>query len=318
MQNINIKINGKDHKFSINSTDHDTKDKVINALKTAVGSDANVINDSGVLKLVAGGTTLGENSKIEVNIMSTNNGTGGIKSNYSKAEQNGANAVATVPAKPSKLEVDINDIGGTGYQTITITIDGVDKNIRLDSGLTKAQIISKVNSAIGSSGRAYLNASNNKMIIETTSRGVTSTVKINREPHSPTYNMANGGIGIGRSSAKGTRRLPGQGEKEVMWLGFNVSAQENASKSISIADRVISYVSKERSKLGAIQNRLEHTIKNLNNSAENTQSSESRIRDLDMAKEMSNFVRIGVIKEASMNMIRISSLLPQNVLSLLR
>ncbi|MCS4467882.1 flagellin, partial [Clostridium botulinum] len=65
----------------------------------------------------------------------------------------------------------------------------------------------------------------------------------------------------------------------------------NVTKQIATIDNAINSVSKERAKLGANQNRLEHTIANLDNSAENLQAAESRIRDVDMAKEMMNFTK---------------------------
>lgn len=67
-------------------------------------------------------------------------------------------------------------------------------------------------------------------------------------------------------------------------VGINVSSQESASSAIKVINNAIELVSAERSKLGAMQNRLEHTIKNLDTSAENLQAAESRIRDVDYAE----------------------------------
>jgi flagellin len=77
---------------------------------------------------------------------------------------------------------------------------------------------------------------------------------------------------------------PSNVQKAVAPKGINVSTQENASKAITIINKAIETVSAERSKLGAYQNRLEHTIWNLDTSAENLQASESRIRDVDYAE----------------------------------
>ncbi|HOQ17586.1 MAG TPA: flagellin, partial [Defluviitaleaceae bacterium] len=76
--------------------------------------------------------------------------------------------------------------------------------------------------------------------------------------------------------------------------------------------------SKERSKLGAIQNRLEHTIKNLDTAAENLQASESRIRDVDMAKEMMNYTKLNILSQAAQSMLAQANQNPQIVLQLLR
>ena len=67
--------------------------------------------------------------------------------------------------------------------------------------------------------------------------------------------------------------------------------------------RAISCVSEQRSYLGALQNRLEHTIANLDNIAENTQSAESRIRDTDMAEEMVNYSKNNILAQAGQSML---------------
>ena len=99
---------------------------------------------------------------------------------------------------------------------------------------------------------------------------------------------------------------------------INISTQGNADKAISTINNALETVSKERSKLGAIQNRLEHTIKNLDTSAENLQASESRIRDVDMAKEMMEQTKQNILAQASTAMLAQANQAPQAVLQLLR
>ncbi|MGP1410266.1 MAG: flagellin N-terminal helical domain-containing protein [Peptoanaerobacter stomatis] len=100
--------------------------------------------------------------------------------------------------------------------------------------------------------------------------------------------------------------------------GVQVNTQSNASTSITRINDAISKVSKQRSDLGAIQNRMEHTIKNLDNSAENLQAAESRVRDVDMAKEMSEFTKKNILTQASQAMLAQANQLPQQILQLLR
>ena len=100
--------------------------------------------------------------------------------------------------------------------------------------------------------------------------------------------------------------------------GTTVATQANANTAISTVNAALEKVSAQRSKLGAIQNRLEHTIKNLDNSAENLQAAESRIRDTDMAKEMSSFTKSNILAQASQAMLAQANQLPQQVLQLLR
>ena len=84
---------------------------------------------------------------------------------------------------------------------------------------------------------------------------------------------------------------------------LDVSTHGNATKAIEVLDLAIKNVSAERSKLGAYQNRLEHTIKNLDTSSENLQASESRIRDVDMAKEMMEFTKNNILQQAAQAML---------------
>ena len=76
--------------------------------------------------------------------------------------------------------------------------------------------------------------------------------------------------------------------------------------------------SQERAKLGAFSNRLEHTINNLGTSSENLTSAESRIRDVDMAKEMSTFSKNNILAQAAQAMLAQANQQPQQVLQLLR
>ncbi|MBM3260051.1 MAG: flagellin [Candidatus Sericytochromatia bacterium] len=99
---------------------------------------------------------------------------------------------------------------------------------------------------------------------------------------------------------------------------ITVSTQTFAAAAIGNLDTAISNVSTQRAKLGAIINRLEHTINNLNVQRENTASSESRIRDLDMAAEVSNLSRAQILAQSSQAMLAQANAAPQGVLSLLR
>ncbi|MCI2253008.1 flagellin [Domibacillus sp. PGB-M46] len=100
--------------------------------------------------------------------------------------------------------------------------------------------------------------------------------------------------------------------------GLNLATPSGAQTAISTFDTAIATVSKQRSQLGAVQNRLEHTITNLQTANENLTASESRIRDLDMAKEMTNFTRNNILNQAGQAMLAQANQLPQGVLQLLQ
>jgi len=99
---------------------------------------------------------------------------------------------------------------------------------------------------------------------------------------------------------------------------IDVTSQTAANASITTIQTAIDTVSSERAKLGAIQNRLEHTINNLGTSAENLTASESRIRDVDMAKEMMEFTKNNILSQAAQAMLAQANQQPQGVLQLLR
>ena len=98
---------------------------------------------------------------------------------------------------------------------------------------------------------------------------------------------------------------------------YKVSSHSAASTTLSSVTAAIKCVSKQRSKLGAIQNRLDYTINNLENYSENLTASESNIRDTDMAKEMVNFSKNNILQQAAQSMLAQANQSNQGVLSLL-
>jgi flagellin len=111
------------------------------------------------------------------------------------------------------------------------------------------------------------------------------------------------------------------GKTDQVTLGINtidVTTLAGAQNAIAAFDNAIKLVSEERSKLGSVQNRLEHTTTNLQTANENLTSAESRIRDLDMAKEMANFTRNNILNQAGQAMLAQANQLPQGILQLLK
>lgn len=105
---------------------------------------------------------------------------------------------------------------------------------------------------------------------------------------------------------------------DAVEYALDVSTHEAASGAIEVLDNAIQSVSAQRSQLGAFQNRLEHTINNLGTSAENLTAAESRIRDVDMAKEMMEFTKMNILSQAATAMLAQANQQPQMVLQLLR
>ena len=111
------------------------------------------------------------------------------------------------------------------------------------------------------------------------------------------------------------------GDMSAVGLGLtdiDISTREGASAAIETVNTAINDVSTQRAGLGAVQNRLEHKIANLDASAENLQAAESRIRDVDMAKEMMEYTKNNILSQAANAMLAQANQAPQNVLQLLR
>lgn len=99
---------------------------------------------------------------------------------------------------------------------------------------------------------------------------------------------------------------------------LDVTDRTNASSALTTLDAAINTVSTERASLGAIQNRLDHKINNLDTTAENLTAAESRIRDIDMAAEMTQYTQTSILVQAATSMLAQANAAPQNVLSLLQ
>ena len=99
--------------------------------------------------------------------------------------------------------------------------------------------------------------------------------------------------------------------------GIDVSTQAGANTSITALDTAITAVSGQRADLGAVQNTLQHVVNSLSVASENASAAESRIRDTDMAKEMTNFTRAQILQQAGTAMLAQANSAPQSVLKLL-
>lgn len=99
---------------------------------------------------------------------------------------------------------------------------------------------------------------------------------------------------------------------------LKVTDQDSAERTVMVVDAAIHKVSSARAKIGAVQNRLEHTISNLGVASENLTAAESRIRDVDMAKEMMQYTKQQILMQSANAMLAQANTIPQNVLQLLR
>lgn len=127
-----------------------------------------------------------------------------------------------------------------------------------------------------------------------------------------------GGTVTGGTAATAAAAGTGVSTATAIAGGLDFSSAAGAQAAINLIDTQIETVSTARANLGAVQNRFEHTIKNLNVAVENLSASESRIRDTDMASEMVSFTRAQILSQAGTAMLAQANQIPQGVLSLLR
>lgn len=123
-------------------------------------------------------------------------------------------------------------------------------------------------------------------------------------------------IGANKSQTM-TVSISGVSSTSLTVNGLKLDTQTAAAAALTSLDTAINAVSGLRADLGAIQNRLQHTVSNLGVSAENLAASESRIRDTDMAKEMTSFTRSQILQQAGVSMLAQANQAPQSVLKLL-
>ena len=112
--------------------------------------------------------------------------------------------------------------------------------------------------------------------------------------------------------------ISGMGAAALSVAALTVESFGAANSAIAKIDSAITKVSTARSNLGALQNRLEHTIANADNTSENLQAAESRIRDVDMAKQMVSYSKDSILQQAAQSMLAQANQSTQGVLSLLR
>lgn len=261
----------------------------------AVGGSTSAVN-VGTAKYNGSSITAGTKADFEINgvvmelnsISAITNGTSTMSTVASTLQSSMNSAIAKYNSTAGKV------LGQEGFVkdvTVTVSSDG-----RLMVGSESGAVTFKDKdggSAIQSLG---LSQAQTEMA---GNGGVTFQIGANK---AQTMNF---GIGDMRSAALGIS-------------GVDISTAAGAQTAMKTLDSAISKVSAQRAKLGAVQNRLEHTINNLTTSSENLQAAESRVRDLDMSLEMVSFSKNKIISQAGTSMLAQANQNPQNVLSLLR
>ena len=219
------------------------------------------------------------------------------------AVTNGSSTMASVS---TSLQGDINT-AITAYNATTGKVSG-------EEGFIEAVTVD-----VSKDGRLSINSQSGP--VELSDRVGQSAIKDLGLSSAQTDAAGNGGMTFQIGANKGQTITFGVKDMRSAALGISgvdVSTQAGASKALTSLDSAIKNVSSERGKLGAVQNRLEHTINNLKTSSENITAAESRIRDVDMAKEMMNQTKNSILAQAAQAMLAQANQQPQGVLQLLR
>ena len=153
---------------------------------------------------------------------------------------------------------------------------------------------------------------NGKTLLDGTQSALKFQIGANKDQ---SITLSIGDMGAG---ATGLNLATVESDGTISAYSLSIDTNENASAAVDTIDAAIEKVSTERSKLGAYQNRLEHTINNLNTSAENLTAAESRIRDVDMADEMMEYTKNNILTQAATAMLAQANQAPQSVLQLLQ
>lgn len=267
-----------------NNTEFNTQ-KLLNGNKSGVGGEvvnAAVQETKGVFEIDLGAVLAG-NKKLNID---------GVELEITTAQANGGDVLKNaIAAKLTDYNVTVDDAANgkkikltqknaSDKESMRVSFDGKAQTVKVETkGLAaKAEEVSE--------GKAHVQVGANakqSMSIE---------------------------IGDMRAKALEIKKKDGS--------SLSVASAEDANKAIEAFDAALNKVSSQRANLGAVQNRLEYTISNLDNTAENLTSAESTLRDVDMASEMMEYSKNNILNQAAQAMISQANQQPQNVLQLLR
>ena len=263
-----------------NNTEFNTQ-KLLNGNKSGVGGE--VVNDAVAAK----------QAKFEFNLDNLANGQ---KLNIDGSE---VEIKTTEAAGGAALETAIKNKIGNDYE-VTVT--------------AKKVVITQKNASDKENIRVTLNGSAVKVNVK--EKGVSAKAEEVSEGKAHVQVGANAKQSM--SIEIGDMRAEALGIKDDAGNSLSVKSAEDANKAIEAFDAALNKVSSQRANLGAVQNRLEYTISNLDNTAENLTSAESTLRDVDMASEMMEYSKNNILNQAAQAMISQANQQPQNVLQLLR
>ena len=228
-------------------------------------------------------------------------------------------------AQDGEIKIGAGDVVSNGTKTLTVmkdanVADGIDDNDStvITAGkayqLQTAEIVKA--SSIGTDTAAEVKGTNKNDNYATATTTFTLTKGAVSYKDALSFNLHVGADAD--MTNKITVNIDSMNSAGLGVKGIKADTEQDATYAIDAIADAISTVSSQRSSLGAVQNRLEHTINNLDNVVENTTSAESRIRDTDMASEMVNYSKNNILAQAGQSMLAQANQSTQGVLSLLQ
>lgn len=294
-----------------NTTQFNTKNLLDGSMAKSQTADVANVNTNNLLKAgtsaVTADTELGDLTNVNGKSLGITTGTAGdtIKVSY------------TVDGKYYTKEVNTSGTAATTIADIfsAITAAGT-LSVSYTAGVSVKSGTAGLNGAIEGLSITVTNSEGVKNTDATNAlTGFTETTEARDKKVSDGSALLQIGANIGQNMSVDINDMRAQS------LGvdkLDISSQDKANVAIKVIDTATQKVSSERAKLGALSNRLDHTINNLGTSSENLTSAESRIRDVDMASEMAEYSKDNVLSQAAQAMLAQANQQPQQVLQLLR
>ena len=223
-----------------------------------------------------------------------------------------------------KLIVSLNDAKGTSLQKYEFNDIEANETLSFDQDGVKFDFASKDSSLANGVFKLQQNEKETVEQAAATTKDQSLKFQIganeNQAMSVSISDMRASALGIVGSGAgfQATSTVTNGTNAEAIENSLDISTHDNAGSAITTIDDAINKVSTQRAQLGAVQNRLEHTINNLGTTSENLTAAESRIRDTDMAKEMMDFTKNNILTQAAQSMLAQANQQPQGVLSLLQ
>ncbi len=285
-------------------------DTEFNTKKLLDGSmEAKVTANTGATVKVTAGSNLTQDGTYTIKTKENAESTGAIKS--------GHDTVLSAPAENTKYTFDGTSFKDKNGNVLSSEIE-VEGNVVKGDTITVATGTGKatyakgivVDTITGPDGQKVSNSAFELSDITVTAgNNVTATVDTK---NALTFH-------IGANEGQNTKiTVQSMKANDLGVDAIDLTTQASSDAAISTIDNAINTVSAQRAALGAMQNRLEHTINNLGTSSENLSAAESQIRDVDMAEEMSAFTKNNILTQAATAMLAQANQQPQNVLSLLQ